>query len=133
MKNICLFFLSALLFISCRKATDNTPNEPAELNAPAETSNATVAERVYNMKNGIDPYMPKWSDTMYAARIKNGTAKVFIGNSQIERMIWYNWDAIWRDSLAINRGIGGTTWSEKIPSYPQIIYEYIPGDGIFYD
>jgi hypothetical protein len=70
---------------------------------------------------------------MYAARVKNGMAKVFMGNSQIERMIWFNWDATWRDSLAINRGIGGTTWSEKIAYYPQLIYEYVPGDCIFYD
>jgi hypothetical protein len=48
-------------------------------------------------------------------------------------MIWYNWDATWRDSLAINRGIGGTTWSEKIPYYFPLIYEYKPADVIFYD
>ncbi|HUQ66312.1 MAG TPA: PKD domain-containing protein [Flavitalea sp.] len=128
MRNFSLFVIATILLISCRK-----DNIGGSLTGPAESSNATVGERVYNMKNGIDPYLPKWSDTMYAARVKNGTAKLFMGNSQIERMIWYNWDATWRDSLAINRGIGGTTWSEKIPYYPQLIYDYKPGDAVFYD
>jgi hypothetical protein len=128
MKSFFLFVFSACIFISCKKEITG-----GSLNGPTESSEATVAERVYDMKHGIDPYLPKWSDTMYAARIKNGTAKVFMGNSQIERMIWYNWDATWRDSLAINRGIGGTTWSEKIPYYSQLIYEYKPGDVFFYD
>lgn len=128
MKNLFIFFLLSSLFISCRK--DNFGDS---INGPVNSSDATVAERVYNMKNGISPYLPKWSDTMYAARVKNGTAKLFMGNSQIERMIWYNWDATWKDSLVINRGIGGTTWSEKIPYYPQLVYDYKPGDVIFYD
>jgi len=128
MKSFFIFFLFSVLLISCQK--DNISDS---VNGPVDSSDATVAERVYNMKNGISPYLPKWSDTMYAARVKNGTAKLFMGNSQIERMIWYNWDATWKDSLVINRGIGGTTWSEKIPYYPQLIYEYKPGDVIFYD
>lgn len=127
MKNLFSFFLLSVLFISCRK------NVGDSLNGPVISSNATIAERIYNMKNGISPYLPKWSDTMYAARVKNGTAKLFMGNSQIDRMVWYNWDATWKDSLAINRALGGTTWSEKIPYYSQIIYEYVPGDAIFYD
>jgi hypothetical protein len=128
MKNVFFFLLLTLLYASCKKNDSSS-----YLNGTPQSNNATVGERVYAMKNGIDPYQPKWSDTMYAARVKNGTAKVFMGNSQIERMIWYNWDATWRDSLAINRGIGGTTWSEKIAYYPQLIYEYLPGDVIFYD
>jgi hypothetical protein len=127
MKNVLLFVLLSLLYVSCRKDVGDS------LNGPITSSNATIAERVYNMKHGISPYLPKWSDTMYAARIKNGKAKLFMGNSQIDRMVWYNWDATWKDSLAINRALGGTTWSEKIPYYSQIIYEYVPGDAIFYD
>ena len=127
MKNILLFLLLPVLYVSCRKDVGDS------LNGPITSSNATIAERVYNMKHGISPYLPKWSDTMYAARIKNGKAKLFMGNSQIDRMVWYNWDATWKDSLAINRALGGTTWSEKIPYYSQLIYEYVPGDAIFYD
>jgi len=126
-----LFFnlsLLSILFVSCKKEDID-----GSINESNTDSNVAIGKKVSGIKNGIDPYLPKWSDTMYAARIKNGTAKIFMGNSQIERMIWFNWDATWRDSLAINRGIGGTTWSEKIPFYSQIIYYYLPGDCIFYD
>src|ERR1044072_6047499 len=117
MKSIFLYLFLTLLFFSCKK------NEIGNaINGTSQSSNASLGEKVYDIKNGIDPYLPKWSDTMHAARVKNGTAKLFMGNSQIERMIYFNWDATWRDSLGINRGIGGTTWSEKIPYYQQLIY-----------
>src|SRR5690349_5430818 len=105
MKQSLLFIaLFGFILLSCRKNADN-----ASINGDVQLSNATLAERVWTLKN-----VGRYSDQNLAAA-RNGGGIVFGGNSLMERMIYSNWDMTWQGYPVINRAIGGTTWAEQIP------------------
>ena len=57
------------------------------------------------------------------------------GNSILERMNYANWKSTWINQgyPILNRAIGGTTWSEKIPYIKEFTTNYRPNDVILYD
>jgi hypothetical protein len=116
-----LVILFVLSFISCRKDVDT-----GSINGNVQNSNATLAERVWTLKN-----VGKYSDQNLAAA-RNGGGIVFGGNSQMERMLYSNWDMTWQGYPVINRALGGTTWAEQIPFIDALFTDYKPSVIILY-
>jgi hypothetical protein len=112
-----IFVISAFITISlsCRKEIADT----GAITGPTVSSDITLAEKVYNVK-----HVGKYSDTMAAA--KNGGGIVFGGNSQVERMLYSNWDNTWYGYPVINRALYGTTWKEQIPYIDSLFTCYKP-------
>jgi hypothetical protein len=122
---LTLFFvsLSVIIVSSCQKNL-----EDGMLNGEPIQSNLTMSERVYAFKN-----TGKYSDTSSIAR--SGYGIVMHGNSIVERMLYYSWKTSWVDKgyPILNRGIGGTTWNEKIPYIKDLVTVYRPNDIVLYD
>jgi len=123
MKKLILCSIGAICFLSCQKQfnTDRIYGEPV-------ASSATLSDRVYSLKNtGV------YSDTCAIAR--TGYGIVLNGNSILERMNYSNWRTTWiaRGYPILNRAIGGTTWSEKIPFIKDLATYYRPNDIVLYD
>ena len=117
-----LVILFIITLFSCRKNADS-----GSINGDVQSSNATVAERVWTLKN-----VGKYSDQNLAAA-RNGGGIVFGGNSQMERMLYANWDATWYGYPVINRAIGGTTWAEQIPYIDDLFTDYTPSVIVLYN
>lgn len=111
------------LLVACQKEELSL-----SVNADPISSTATVAEGVYAIKN-----TEKFSDTSAVAKRKYGI--VITGNSLVNRMIYSNWKITWLDKgyPILDRGIGGTTWGEKIPYLRDLVTTYHPYDIILYD
>ena len=120
--NLLLFSFIALSVLSCKKNT----NEAGSVAGATEVSNATLAERVWTLKN-----VGKYSDQNLAAA-RNGGGIVFGGNSQMERMLYSNWDMTWQGYPVINRALGGTTWAEQIPYIDDLFTDYKPSVIVLY-
>jgi len=120
--NLLLFSFIALSVLSCKKNT----NEGGSVAGATEVSNATLAERVWTLKN-----VGKYSDQNLAAA-RNGGGIVFGGNSQMERMLYSNWDMTWQGYPVINRALGGTTWAEQIPYIDDLFTDYKPSVIVLY-
>ena len=121
-QNILLFSLILVTFLSCQK----TSIEPSSVNSGAYSSDATLSERVWTLK-----HVGKYSDQNLAAA-RNGGGIVFGGNSQMERMLYSNWDKTWIGYPVINRAIGGTTWADQIPYIDDLFTDYKPSVIILY-
>ena len=117
-----LFALILVVLLSCQKQTF----EPASINGDVYSSDATLAERVWTLKN-----VGKYSDQNLAAA-RNGGGIVFGGNSLMERMLYSNWDKTWIGYPVINRALGGTTWAEQIPYIDDLFTVYKPSVIILY-
>ena len=115
--------LSVIIFFSCQKRIDD-----GKIFGEHVQSDLTMAERVYAFKN-----TGKYSDTSAIAR--SGYGIVMHGNSIVERMLYYSWKTSWVDKgyPILNRGIGGTTWNEKIPYIKDLVSVYRPNDIVLYD
>lgn len=123
MKQSLLFItLFVFGFLSCRKNADN-----GSLNGEIQDSNATLADRVWNLKN-----VGKYSDQNLAAA-RTGGGIVFGGNSLVERMLYSNWDLTWQGYPVINRALGGTTWAEQIPYIDDLFTDYKPSVIVLYN
>jgi hypothetical protein len=118
---LLLSFLIVTIF-SCQK--NSTQND--SITGDVVSSNATLAERVWTLKN-----VGKYSDQNLAAA-RNGGGIVFGGNSQMERMLYSNWDMTWQGYPVINRAIGGTTWAEQIPYIDDLFTDYKPSVIVLY-
>ena len=116
-----LVILFVFVLVSCRKDVDS-----GSVNADVQSSNATLAERVWTLKN-----VGKYSDQNLAAA-RNGGGIVFGGNSLMERMLYSNWDMTWQGYPVINRALGGTTWAEQIPYIDALFTDYKPSVIILY-
>ena len=116
-----LVLVVALAF-SCRKDII-----PGSINGDVVSSNATLAERIWTMKN-----VGKYSDKNLAAA-RNGGGIVFGGNSLMERLLYSNWDATWKGLPVINHAIGGTTWAEQIPYIDDLFTDYRPKVIVLYN
>jgi hypothetical protein len=121
--NLILFFT----ILSCQKDQLQPPSE--QIFAKIQSLDLTVV-RVDDIKAGNSPYAKKFSDTMEAAR--NGFGTVLEGNSQIERMIYSNWDLNFKKWRFVNRGIGGTRWDELIRFTQKLVTDYRPSNIIVY-
>jgi hypothetical protein len=121
-QSLLLFSLILTLLFSCRKQST-----PESITGDVVTADATLAERVWTLKN-----VGKYSDQNLAAA-RNGGGIVFGGNSLVERMIYSNWDATWQGYPVINRGIGGTTWAEQIPYIDDLFTDYKPKVIVLYN
>ena len=115
--------LSVIIFFSCQKRIDD-----GKIFGEHVQSDLTMAERVYAFKN-----TGKYSDTSAIAR--SGYGIVMHGNSIVERMLYFSWKTSWVDKgyPILNRGIGGTTWNEKIPYIKDLVSVYRPNDIVLYD
>jgi lysophospholipase L1-like esterase len=122
-QNLLVFSLILVTFLSCQKQT----TEPASINGGVYSSDATLAERVWTLKN-----VGKYSDQNLAAA-RNGGGIVFGGNSLMERMLYSNWDKTWTGYPVINRAIGGTTWQEQIPFIDDLFTDYKPKVIVLYN
>jgi hypothetical protein len=118
---LLLVILFVFIFVSCRKEV-----APGSINGEIQSSNATLAERIWTLKN-----VGKYSDQNLAAA-RNGGGIVFGGNSLVERMLYSNWDATWQGYPVINRALGGTTWAEQIPYIDQLFTVYKPSVIVLY-
>lgn len=121
-RNLVLFSFVLFTIISCQKKT----SEPASANSGVISSDATLAERVWTLKN-----VGKYSDQNLAAA-RNGGGIVFGGNSLVERMLYSNWDLTWQGYPVINRALGGTTWKEQIPYIDALFTDYKPKVIVLY-
>ena len=121
-QSLLLSSLILTLLFSCRKQST-----PESITGDVVTADATLAERVWTLKN-----VGKYSDQNLAAA-RNGGGIVFGGNSLVERMIYSNWDATWQGYPVINRGIGGTTWAEQIPYIDDLFTDYKPKVIVLYN
>jgi hypothetical protein len=99
------------------------------IEGPPIESNITLSDRVTSVKQGISPYLMKYSDTMLRCL---GGGIILEGNSQAERALYYAWDATWKDLPMINRGIGGTSWRQMYPYIGKLNTEYKPAIVIQY-
>lgn len=123
MKRSILLGTTLCLFIfSCKKN-----DLPSAVYAEPISSEAVV-DAVWSVKN-----TGKFSDTSAVA--KRGYGIVLNGNSIINRMIYSNWKITWLDKgyPILNRGVGGTTWAEKIPYIRDLATVYHPHDIVLYD
>ena len=118
---LLLSFLIVTIFSCQKKSTEND-----SITGDVVSSNATLAERVWTLKN-----VGKYSDQNLAAA-RNGGGIVFGGNSQMERMLYSNWDMTWQGYPVINRAIGGTTWAEQIPYIDDLFTDYKPSVIVLY-
>lgn len=116
-----LVILFVFALFSCRKDVDTS-----SVNADVQSANATLAERVWTLKN-----VGKYSDQNLAAA-RTGGGIVFGGNSLMERMLYSNWDMTWQGYPVINRALGGTTWAEQIPYIDALFTDYKPSVIILY-
>lgn len=101
---------------------------PSSINAAAQSSNLTLGEKIWNVKNtGV------YSDTCFIAR--KGYGIVLEGNSIFERANYSNWKITWinKGYPILNRAIGGTTWNEKINYIKNLATPYHPKDIMWYD
>ena len=122
MKRCLLFSVLIVTIFSCQKKS--TENDA--ITGDVVSSNATLAERVWTLKN-----VGKYSDQNLAAA-RNGGGIVFGGNSQMERMLYSNWDMTWQGYPVINRAIGGTTWAEQISYIDDLFTDYKPSVIVLY-
>jgi hypothetical protein len=122
MKRCLLLSVLIVTIFSCQKKS--TEND--SITGDVVSSNATLAERVWTLKN-----VGKYSDQNLAAA-RNGGGIVFGGNSQMERMLYSNWDMTWQGYPVINRAIGGTTWAEQIPYIDDLFTDYKPSVIVLY-
>lgn len=116
-----------LCFFSCKKDDLSKSDFPSTKNG-VPIADQAVLDKVYTIKTTT-----KFSDTSLVAR--QGYGMVITGNSQTERMVYSNWKVNWLDKgyPILNRGIGGTTWSEKIRYIRELVTVYNPHDIILYD
>jgi hypothetical protein len=123
MKKTLICCIAAIFVLSCQKQLDSNQIYGGHI-----ASEATLAERVYSLKNtGV------YSDTSSIAR--KGYGIVLNGNSILERMNYSNWKTSWinKGYPILNRAIGGTTWNEKIPYIKDLTNYYKPNDIVMYD
>lgn len=116
-----LVILFVFSFFSCSKTVDT-----GSITGEPQSSNATIAERVWTLKN-----VGKYSDQNLPAASAGGGI-VFGGNSLMERMLYSNWDATWKGYPVINRALGGTTWAEQIPYIDALFTDYKPSVIVLY-
>lgn len=128
MKAKLLLVLSVTLCaaLSCKKTIIDEPVAGNSINGEMISSSATISERIYTMK-----HTGKYSDANLSPSRYNGGI-VFGGNSQMERLLYSNWDATWKGLPVINRAIGGTTWAEQIPYIDALFTEYKPKVIVLY-
>jgi lysophospholipase L1-like esterase len=120
--NLLLFSFIIVAVISCQKKS----NDATSVTGDVLSSNATLAERVWTLKN-----VGKYSDQNLAAA-RNGGGIVFGGNSLMERMLYSNWDLTWQGYPVINRALGGTTWADQIPYIDDLFTDYRPSVIVLY-
>jgi hypothetical protein len=120
-----LLYLSVIIlsFLSCQKKSV----EDTSVSGDTISSNATLADRVWTLKN-----VGKYSDQNLAAA-RTGGGIVFGGNSLMERMLYSNWDLTWQGYPVINRALGGTTWAEQIPYIDDLFTDYKPSVIVLYN
>lgn len=123
MKKLILSSIGAVLIISCQKQLNADKIYGVPIASPA-----TLSDRVYSLKNtGI------YSDTCSIAQ--TGYGIVLNGNSILERMNYSNWKITWvnKGYPILNRALGGTTWTDKIPYIKDLTTCYRPNDIVLYD
>jgi len=123
LKQTILFAYVIIIISSCQKQLNDDKIFGEQI-----ASDATMSEKVYAVKNtGV------YSDSSSIA--KKGYGIVMNGNSILERMNYANWKSTWINQgyPILNRAIGGTTWSEKIPYIKGLTTNYRPNDVILYD
>ncbi|MBL7699432.1 MAG: hypothetical protein JNK79_14805 [Chitinophagaceae bacterium] len=125
LRSLLAVSLFMVMAVSCRKNI-SPETDSGSIYGQVVSSDATVAERVWTLK-----HVGKYSDENLAAA-RTGGGIVFGGNSQMERLLYNNWDATWKGLPVINRAIGGTTWAEQIPYIDDLFTDYRPKVIVLY-
>jgi hypothetical protein len=121
MKKLFIVLLATILLGACNKSSI----APTSINGPIQSSNLTLSERVYGIKNGTSPYNPAYSDYNLRNFIAQGCI-LFGGDSHEERGLYANWVQQWYNRPVVNRGIGGTTIAQQMPFLKPLITGYNP-------